>query len=193
MDLEKRRSDNRERMRQWRLAHGIQPRVHDKTQRFWAKVDKDGPNGCWVWTGDTVRGPHRYGRLWTDKRPVTTHRYSWQIHFGPIPDGALVCHHCDNPPCVRPDHLFLGTDRDNIHDMIRKGRAYHPRGEAHQFYRRGDLMRGERGPNARLKDKQVAEIRRLYATGKYTQTALAEQFGVVQSHVSKIVLGKSRI
>lgn len=176
-------------MRQWRLAHGIQPRVHDLEQRFWSKVDKNGPNGCWVWTGDTVRDTHRYGRIWTNQRSQTTHRLSWQLHFGPIPNGALVCHHCDNPPCVRPEHLFLGADLHNNRDMVRKGRARHPKGPAHPLYGRGDLIRGSRNPNAKLTDADVAEIRRLRAEG-WTQQKIADKFGVNQTWVSGLLRGR---
>lgn len=189
-NLERRRTAHREWMRQWRLAHGIQPRVTDPVQRFWAKVDKSGPNGCWVWIGDRVRGPHRYGRLWTNRRPKLAHRISWEIHVGPIPSGALVCHHCDNPPCVNPEHLFLGTDRDNNHDMIAKGRARHPKHTTLWRQRLSDSQRGARNSNARLTDAQVAAIRRLYAAGQHSQQAIADRFGVHQTWVSSIVRGK---
>tara|TARA_Y100000310_G_scaffold14352_1_gene14541 strand:- start:175 stop:714 length:540 start_codon:yes stop_codon:yes gene_type:complete len=94
-------------------------------ERFWAKVKK-GP-GCWLWTGATR--PGGYGNLFTfrDKGRrnhfTSAHRASWEIHYGPIPDGLLVCHRCDNPPCVKPEHLFLGTNKDNQRDRRQKGRA----------------------------------------------------------------------
>jgi hypothetical protein len=82
--------------------------------RFWPKVRKD--RGCWVWTGATTTTG--YGRL--SGQPA--HRLSWEIHHGPIPAGLFVCHRCDNPGCVRPDHLFLGTHEANMADMVAKGR-----------------------------------------------------------------------
>ena len=88
--------------------------------RFWAKVNKNGPNGCWVWTGWTMEG---YGRL-TDSeegKEVGAHRFSYKIHKGD-PTGLNVCHTCDNTVCVNPDHLFLGTQRDNVKDMVNKQR-----------------------------------------------------------------------
>ena len=104
-------------------------------ERFWAKVDKSGE--CWLWTGwVTNRG---YGCLHVCGRDVLAHRFSFELEFGPFPHEQLGLHHCDNPPCVRPYHLFLGTAADNTADMIAKGRhgmAIHPervvkQGEAH--------------------------------------------------------------
>jgi hypothetical protein len=90
--------------------------------RFWEKVRK-GPD-CWVWVG-AVSAPGQHGRIWVaeERRKVIASRVSWTMHNGPIPDGMEVCHRCDNPPCVRPDHLFLGTHRANMRDASDKGRA----------------------------------------------------------------------
>lgn len=92
-------------------------------ERFWAKVDKG--DGCWEWTGG--RANRGYGHV----EPVrgqnrSAHRVSWELTNGPIPDGLWVLHRCDNPPCVRPSHLFLGTHADNMRDMEAKGRGKHP-------------------------------------------------------------------
>lgn len=87
--------------------------------RFWEKVTKG--DGCWEWQG--ARIPHGYGNMTVpDHGHDYAHRISWQLHNGEIPAGLWVLHHCDNPPCVRPDHLFLGTAQDNVDDSIRKGR-----------------------------------------------------------------------
>ena len=77
--------------------------------------------GCWIWTGALNR--HRgYGRLRFKDKEIKAHRYSWELHNGPIPDGLQVLHKCDTPACVNPDHLWLGTHKENMHDCIKKGR-----------------------------------------------------------------------
>lgn len=92
----------------------------DAEIRFWLHVQKS--DGCWVWDGSA--NPAGYGVVWTnDKALVGAHRYSYELHIGPIPEDLHVLHRCDNPPCVRPGHLFLGTAADNVRDMVQKGRA----------------------------------------------------------------------
>src|SRR5216684_5338726 len=100
--------------------------------RFWAKVVKNGPtmpgmeSPCWSWTASLSAG---YGCLRIEGRTERAHRLSWEIHNGPIPDGMDVLHRCDHRPCARPDHLFLGTALDNMHDAAIKGRM--PTGGRH--------------------------------------------------------------
>lgn len=98
------------------------PRGSSFVESFWARVEKT--DGCWWWRGK--RDSNGYGLLRTrgpHRKDVRAHRVSWHLSRGPIPNGLCVCHRCDEPLCVRPDHLFLGTRRDNSQDMVRKGRA----------------------------------------------------------------------
>lgn len=85
---------------------------------FWTRVEKTG--NCWIWTGRTL--PTGYGRFWLTGREVYSHRFAWEMAHGAIPVGMSVCHTCDNPSCVRSDHLFLGTQKDNMADAKAKGR-----------------------------------------------------------------------
>jgi hypothetical protein len=142
-------------------------------ERFWEKVKKT--DGCWVWKGANFWGT--YGHFWMDGKVQQAHRASWQIHFGPIPAGKDVLHQCDNPSCVRPEHLYLGTQFENAMDAERRGRARHPKGEDH----------GE----AKLTADQVRSIRRLYYAGCGGLTDLAKQFNVTKQNIRMIVLGRS--
>lgn len=100
--------------------------LKDELERFWTKVQLKGTDECWPWIGERFRG---YGtfRLDSGKR-IAAHRYSYTCLIGPIPKGLLACHHCDNPPCCNPRHIFLGTTLDNVRDKIHKGRASNQHG-----------------------------------------------------------------
>ena len=102
----------------WLRANGPCP-LPPVSERFWAKVQKT--PACWVWTASTSR--NGYGKFRLPEGPLTSaHRISWEWAYGPVPEGMCVLHRCDNPPCVRPEHLFLGTIADNNHDCVTKGR-----------------------------------------------------------------------
>lgn len=152
--------------------------------RFWAKVDKNGPlmegmsTNCWIWTAS--KNPQGYGYFGVGGSKVrASHRVRWIMRHGKIPDGMLVCHECDNPNCVRLSHLFLGTNKDNSDDKIRKGRDSHLRGEGHR--------------QAKLTDDQVAEMRQKYESGEFSQTALAKSYGITQNHASNIIHYRRRV
>lgn len=146
----------------------------DWLPRFWAKVNKT--DGCWLWTASTVK--FGYGQFGVSKTiHKNTHRLSWEIHHGPIPVGMSVCHSCDVPACVNPDHLFLGTQRDNVLDCIAKGRSN----------RRG--LAGPANPavkNASVNPKQVVA---LFNTGLGVRE-IAPIVGVSKSTVSNIIRGQ---
>lgn len=151
--------------------------------RFWNKVDKRSDGNCWNWKGAKNTkgyGNFRVGSLRNNsRRTVMPHRYSYELHNGSIPDGQVVCHKCDNPSCVNPHHLELGTQLDNIADMYEKGRENNP------------LLFGESSPNAKLTENQVKEIRRKYATGKFRRHQLANEYGVSIHNISAITSRKT--
>lgn len=140
--------------------------------RLWSQVEKS--PGCWVWTGYLRNGQH--GAMSINDREIYVHRLSYAIHHGPIPQGKVVCHRCDNPPCVQPDHLFLGDQQDNVSDMRAKGRGKNPPRHA-----------GEVHPAASLTDAQVTEIRERWARGGVRQRDLAEGYGVSQSTIWRLI------
>lgn len=132
---------------------------------------------CWVWMRH--RNNHGYGKLTINGRGVFSHRLSYELSIGPIPDDKIVLHRCDNPACINPSHLKLGSQSDNMKDCYRKGRSSV----------RPHSCPGETNPAAKLTSEQVAEIRFLLREGK-SQDAIASEFGVSQSQISNINLGK---
>jgi hypothetical protein len=129
---------------------------------------------CWEWRGN--RHPSGYGHL-TFKGVMTyAHRAAYESACGGVPEGMCVLHRCDNRACVRPEHLFAGTKKENTGDMIAKRR----------------IANGERHGQYKLTDEQVAELRSLYATGGYFQRDLAEAFGITRGHVSALVCLRAR-
>lgn len=139
---------------------------------FWRQVDVRSAGECWPWNGYQTKGG--YGRFAFDKKMWLAHRLSWFLTFGKIDDALDLCHHCDNPACVNPDHLFPGTAKVNMHDAMNKGR----------------LARGELSANAKLNENSVREIRRKFAAG-VTCRELAAQFGVDNSVISRVARRKT--
>lgn len=139
-----------------------------------------GPGACWPWIGANKAGG--YGQLrWKGKNTQATHLiYELYYGHGPTDEKPLVCHHCDNPPCCNPRHLFLGSYLDNVRDSMEKGRATDP-----------PILCGEECPNAKLTEDQVREIRQCYALGRISQPQLAHEYGVTQANISSILHRKS--
>jgi uncharacterized protein YbaR (Trm112 family) len=137
---------------------------------FWSYVDKRG--SCWIWLGGVDKDDYGDFR-WRINGERKTHRLSYTLAHGAIPKGMLVCHSCDNPRCVNPSHLFLGTPKDNTQDMHRKGRA--------------PVRKGMAVPASKLTEQQVREIRTLYATGEYSQAQLAETYGLSQGSIGDLI------
>lgn len=142
--------------------------------RFWAKV-KRGPN-CWTWTAFTTSDG--YGRLWALGVNGYAHRVSWMIHHGAPMPSRMVLHKCDNPRCVRPSHLFLGTQIDNMRDAVAKGRLSPSRN------------RGEKNGLAKLCEADVRAILKLHRKGR-TQRELAERFGVSAATIWYLLDGRT--
>lgn len=141
----------------------------DDIDRFWNKVKRGGSNECWPWTGSRDHDGRGQFAM-HDKSPFRAPRIAWMITRGPIPDGMCVLHKCDNPPCCNPAHYFLGTQLDNIQDMIAKGR---------------NSTKGYFQP--KLTTSQVIEIRARYAAGGISMKALGLSYGVCASVVHHIV------
>lgn len=135
-------------------------------ERFEAKYIPEPNSGCWLWFGATRRG---YGNFWDTTRPVMATHFALRLVGRPVSPGAFVCHHCDNPACVNPDHLFVGNCKSNTADKVEKKR--HLYGEKHR--------------RAKLTDKQVSEIRQRVYAGE-TRTALAQEYGVSIAAVSML-------
>lgn len=148
----------------WNNAHRVRPLV----ERFWSHVDQSpgqGPDGdCWEWMKGRVE--QGYGRLSVGRGEVRAHRFAYEIAFGPLPAGMMVCHHCDHPPCCNPAHLFAGTQDDNMADMVAKGRS----------------LQGERHHKAKLRDDDVRAI----LADDRMQIEIAAAYGVTQGLVGMI-------
>jgi hypothetical protein len=142
-------------------------------KRFREKVEKGRANDCWNWTASTAGKGYGQLKLPGTRRQVYAHRLSYEIHIGPVPDGILVLHTCDNPRCVNPKHLFLGTSGDNLTDMAQKGRHLY----------------GERNKQHRLTEAKVNAIFDLSERG-WVQHRIAAKFSVGQMTVCRILRGE---
>jgi len=179
-------------------------KVRNLEDRFWEKVDKRSDNECWNWIGSLNKG---YGQLRVGGRkgkPENASRISWELYNGTIPEGMEVCHHCDNPSCVNPIHLFLGSHLANMKDCSIKGRMHFgekngaythpesvPKGDEHWLRKNPErAMHGETHPNSKLTAENVREIKRLYKPySRYNTTTLSKMYGVDPKLIWYIIKG----
>lgn len=139
-------------------------------EKFWKHVKIDSMTGCWQWTGG--KNEFGYGIFCTDKRRIRTHRYCWELFKEPIPKGMCICHHCDNPSCINPDHMFIGTQAENMADMRKKHRgSTKPRP-------------GTENPAAKLSEQQVRIIFSMNGTVRAEE--VAQVFNVKKTSVYNI-------
>lgn len=146
------------------------PLPMDVVSKFERSIERITESGCWIWTGGTNHGRKGYGRFshyGSRGKRTYAHRFAYETFKGPVPDGLFVCHKCDVPYCVNPDHLFLGTSMDNFLDAQRKGRT----------------VKGERSFNAKLSDEKVREIRR----SSLTRRELSDLFDVSYSAIRDVL------
>lgn len=145
------------------------------SEAFYAHLDINlTEDDCWIWNG--CKDKNGYGKLTLNKKDCRAHRISWQLINGEIPNKMIICHSCDNPPCVNPRHLFLGTHKINNADMIKKGRK--------------KIFSGSLNPMAKLTENDVVEIRK-WAESGIKHGIIAYNFGIKKSSISQIVTKKS--
>lgn len=155
--------------------YGNQYSKNSKTpeERFWSKVNIKSDTECWEWTGS--KSKKGYGLFDARCGESRAHRVSWMFSFGNVPNGVFVLHSCDNPSCVNPNHLFLGSAKDNTQDMIRKSR---------------DSLIGSKNSQAKLSEVSIVEIKTLYQSG-ISISKISSLFNVVYETIWDIVNGNT--
>lgn len=157
-------------------AHLYRPNEQARVaNRFWSSVAIAEKEKCWEWLACKL--PNGYGAVQVNNKKCATHRVAWELTYGEIPSGMFVCHRCDNPKCCNPHHLFLGTPKDNSHDMWTKGRHLVPI--------------GEKNPQAKLTESEVVQIFTAYHQERPTQSWLAQKYNVTRSAIRGIVNQKT--
>lgn len=161
------------------ILGGDQEKLSALSARFWPKVAVGAPEECWEWTA--YRRSSGYGLFSVRSGfPVNAQRVAYALVNGSIPEGLFVCHHCDNPPCCNPAHLYAGTPRENAADMVRRGRSALPGGKP-----------GETNPNARFTYEQANDIRRAHLRDDLDRFALAAIHEVKVSTIDRLLSGRT--
>ncbi len=153
------------------MPTGVYERGAEPLKRLLSNVKKT--KTCWWWTGSI--NSSGYGGTHMNGKDMSAHRAFYELFKGPIPKGLFVCHTCDNRACVNPDHLWLGTNQDNVDDKMKKGRGPH----------------GKNNSQVKLTEKQVLEIRAKYVPYKYTMKRLAKEYGVTMTNIQAIIERRS--
>lgn len=148
----------------FKFIHGHNTRFQGTLQKRFEQYFEKTPDSCWIWKSS--RDQNGYGTFNIDRKPKKSSRVSYELYKGPIPEGRFVCHKCDNPPCVNPDHLFIGTRKDNMRDMTNKGRSAH----------------GEKNGQAKLTEQDVIAIWK----DSRTHCEIGQHYGVTQSMITRI-------
>lgn len=156
-------------MSDYRIIGDLSPQKVEELKTKLLNRIADNPDGCWEWQG--ARTSKGYGSVAVKGKSVSTHRLAYELFNGPL-DDRLVCHRCDNRPCINPAHLFLGTTFDNMRDMARKGRG--------------------NPPIKKLDNAAVMSLREKYATGEYQVKQLAAVFGISATYAGRVLKGRSR-
>jgi hypothetical protein len=154
------------------MLHGDQLYDTNTIARFWSKADVCRPDKCWSWKAGMI--PQGYGSFWLEGKSRRASCVAWEIANNKrVPDGNIICHHCDNRACVNPAHLYVGTWKSNAQDRETRGRSHRPCGENHA--------------NSKLTTENVIEIRRLYDGRSWKLNDLADRYHVSFQHISDII------
>jgi len=152
------------------ITHSTRPDISFE-EWFWQQIKVDEQTECWIW--QLALATRGYGQVSIKRKSYRAHRIAYELFYKESAKGKLVCHTCDNPPCINPHHLFLGTAKENTQDMIQKSRHYH--GERHHF--------------AKLTAQAVLDMRNRHAKGDVTIAQLAREYGISEPSANRVIAG----